>query len=523
MNARIVWSMEAGAYLFAFAVIVLMGAANLYYPFGPDQALFSYGAQQLDKGAVYYADYWDNKQPGIYWFYLAAGRLFGFSESRIHLFELIWMLAFSAVLMATLRGAFRNKWLSAFVPVATVGVYYGMSGEAELTQLEFIVAFPLFAFFLCLVWAQRSPQWLAALFFASGLLAGIAVVFKLLLAVLCMVLWLVALMYLWRGNRMSVGALLLKAVLPATAGVVAVLGSVVLLYHWSGHLDDLLWTAFVYPPKALASSPPASVTRLATAASFYISGVAPWALFAVIAIVQWIRRDRDLFGALLVTWIVVGAGLFLVQRFSWWYYHTLLVLLPVGLFAVVGVDRLCAWLNDGNRIGTARQAMIGAVVILTATAGLADDFVRKARPMLSEVAVQKTGARAYQVQISEHYRVMLKGARFLRSPDALPGPIYAFGHAIVHELSGRRSPHRTVGWSWKWFLPEQIDDILATLDRERVPYVFVDRINHELARLQPRVSIYLENTYMRHHNDESGQWYIRRELKDQVRRQLPVR
>ena len=35
-----------------------------------------------------------------------------------------------------------------------------------------------------------------------------------------------------------------------------VLGGVVLLYvHW-GLLDELLWTAFVYPPKALATSPP---------------------------------------------------------------------------------------------------------------------------------------------------------------------------------------------------------------------------------------------------------------------------
>jgi hypothetical protein len=510
MTGRTRWLAEGGLYLGAMAVVTAMGCANLFLPFGPDQAMFYYGAERIDLGAIYYADYWDNKQPGIYWFYLLAGKLFGFSESRIHLLELIWMLAFAAALMAGLRGAFRRRWLSAVVPIATVGVYYGVSGPNELTQLEFIVAFPLFAFVLCLVWAQRKPNLVPVLYFASGLLAGVAVVFKLLLAALCVALWLVALIYLWRGHRLSVTATLTRAVAPAAAGVVLVLGAVVLLFlHW-GSLDALLWTAFVYPPRALATAPLASVTRLATAGGFFISGVAPWALFALVAAGAWLRRDRDLLGALMLTWFVAGTGLFLVQRFSWWYYHTLLVLLPVGVLAVMGIDRLCTWLDADGRFGARRATLVAAVFAFTASTGLADDFIRKARPMLSEILVQKNGVRFYQTEVSRDYRRLLASVRFLQSPDARPGPIYAFGDAMIHVFSGRPSPHHTLGWTWRWLVPEQIDGILQALDHNQVPYVFIEATRSDMSRQHPKVTAYLESHYFRHHRDESGIWYERR-------------
>lgn len=511
MTGRTWWLAEGGLYLTAMAVVAAMGFANLFYPFGPDQALFFYGAQRLDHGATYYIDYWDNKQPAIYWFYLLAGRLFGFSEARIHMLELLWMLAFSAVLMVALRGAFKNRWLSAFVPVATVGVYYGFTGERELTQLEFIVAFPLFAMALCLLWAQRRPQRKAAFYFASGILAGVVATFKLLLTTLCLGLWLVALVYLLHVHRTPILSLVVRAILPATAGVALVLGGVVLLFASWGALDALLWTAFVYPPQALALAPPAPTSRLITAAAFFLSGTAPLVLFILFAIYTWNRNNRDLLGALMLTWLVMGIGLFFVQRFSWWYYHTLLFLLPAGVLAVMGIDRLCTWFDEENRLGVVRQTALTALLALCMTASLTDDFVRKARPMLSMIVMQGGDARAYQADVSKYYKMMIKSVHFLRAADALPGPVYVFGNTMMHILSERPSPHYTTGSAWNFFLPEQIDDILTTLERKKVPYVFVDRVDSsKLSRRQPRIVDYLETHYKRHHMDEAGQWYIRR-------------
>lgn len=517
--------LEAGVYSLAFAVVAVLGAANLYYPFGPDQAVIFDGAKQLHRGAIYYVDYWDNKQPGLYWFYLLAGRLFGFSEFGIHMLELIYLLAFAVVAMVGLRGAFKLPWLAAFVPVATIGVYYATSTEFELTQLEFLVSFPLFAFVLCLLAAHRWPRAMAPLYFLSGLLAAVAVLFKLILAPLCVGLWLVALAYHFRERAVGLIALGLRAVLPASLAVVLVLGTVALIYaHW-GHLDALIWTSFVYPAKALASVVPASKTRLITAFAFFTSNFAPWAIFAITAVIVWAWRQRDLLGALMLAWFVIGLALFLAQRFSWWQYHTLLVLFPAGFFAIAGIDRICTWLGEVQAVPAAGRSVLAGLLAVTAGAALADDFVAKAQPLVSSIAVTGKGIRHYQSlpQFSSFYANGRHAARFLRSPKALPGPIYVFGSAIIYEFSGRVSPHPTNGWSWEYYLPEQIDDILATLDRQQVPYIFVGREPTSAGgnvlrtfRRRPKIAEFLMERYVLEYGGPGGAWFRRRESTEQT-------
>lgn len=510
------WGAELWAYALAIAAVALIGAVNLCLPFGPDQALVFHGAQLMDQGADYYVDVWDNKQPGLYVFYMLAGSTFGFSELGIHLFELLWMLAFTLVLVVTLRGTFEIFWMSAFVPLATVGVYYAMSSEHELTQLEFLVSLPLFGLTLCLLWAHRHPKAMAPLYFASGLLAGVVLVFKLMLAPLCAGLWLVALLYHVRSRDAGLLALAGRAVLPAGLGVALVLAAAILPFALKGHLDELLWTAFVYPPQALDYAPLASKSRLITAAGFFLSGFAPWALFAAAGVVLWVRYNRDLLGALMLVWIAIGIGLFVVQRVSWWPYHTLVILFPAGLLAIMGIDRLATWLCREAAGRAYLRPVIAGLLALTATAGLTGPLVTKAQPLLSTTVMAGKGIREYQseVKVSEHYGRLRHGVRFLRAGKALPGPIYVFGNAMVYEFSGRASAHPAAGSSWEFYLPEQIDDILATLDRREIPYVLVDRMDLKLFRLRPKIAAYLKDRYVQVRSDASGVWFRRRGLAE---------
>jgi len=517
MNRRYAWVIEACVYGFALAVVVAMGMANLYLPFGRDQALYFYGAKVIDQGADYYVDFWDNKPPGLYYFYLLAGRSFGFSEFGVHMFELLWMLVFAVILMLTLRSAFQRPWMSAFVPVTTIAVYYAMAGEHELTQLEFIVSLPLFCLVLCLLAAHRHRKAMPHLYFISGLLAGVAVVFKLMLAPLCVGLWLIALAYQFRSCGVALTFLVVRGVLPAGLGVALVLGCVVLPFALRGHLDELIWTSFIYPPEALEYAPAASKSRLVTASAFFMSGIAPWALFAAAATVFWVRGERDLLSALMLVWFVIGIGLFIVQRFSWWQHHTFVMLFPAGLLAVIGIDRLVSWIGDEASMKASLRAVIAGLLALTATVGLSESLIAKAQPLLSTTVMLGRGVWGYQslVRVSEHYGRLRRGVQFLLGADALPGPIYVFGNAMAYEFSGRAAAHPTVGSSWKFYLPGQIDDILQTLDREQTPYVLVDRTEVILFRLRPQIAAYLDDCYVLLHTDDSGMWFRRRGLAEE--------
>lgn len=62
----------------AFGVVIALGAFYLPYPLNSDSALFLLMAREMAEGARLYVDVWDVKQPGVFWFYLTAGYLFGF-------------------------------------------------------------------------------------------------------------------------------------------------------------------------------------------------------------------------------------------------------------------------------------------------------------------------------------------------------------------------------------------------------------------------------------------------------------
>src|SRR5436309_13003867 len=98
------------------------------------------GARTLAAGGVLYRDWWAVKQPGIYAFFVTAGRLFGWNERGVHLLEVLWMTGFAAVLAAML--ARRRPGVAWLAPLLVVGVYWAAVGPWHLTQVEGLVGLP---------------------------------------------------------------------------------------------------------------------------------------------------------------------------------------------------------------------------------------------------------------------------------------------------------------------------------------------------------------------------------------------
>src|SRR5258708_6217653 len=104
--------------------IVLIGLIHLPFPYSGDQALFTLGARELNKGGVLFRDLWASRPPGFYVFYLLLWRFFCFHDVGIYLFELLCLLACSLVVRLTLRGYYRGACFGSVTPLLTVGVYY---------------------------------------------------------------------------------------------------------------------------------------------------------------------------------------------------------------------------------------------------------------------------------------------------------------------------------------------------------------------------------------------------------------
>ena len=230
-------------------VVGLIAFLSLRDGFSGDQALFLIYSKAIGNGAILYRDVWDIKQPAIFVFYLAAGKLFGFTEIGIHLLEIIYWLGFSFLLIIGLKKYFTNPLFAVLTPLFTVGIYYSVSGSLHLTQAEALVCFPMF---LCLWFCQKfleNPDKKSLLFF-SGLFGGIVLTFKLMFLLILVAFWFwlfVFCFYLFGKNAkrflVSAGLIFLGLIIPVAI--------VIFYFFLNGALGDLYYTTFIYPLDAV--------------------------------------------------------------------------------------------------------------------------------------------------------------------------------------------------------------------------------------------------------------------------------
>lgn len=499
----------------ALGIVVFGGALNLIFPFVSDQAMALLGARAIADGGTLYVDYWDNKLPGLIWFYLVAGKLFGFTEQGIRALELIWMTGFSLVMLVTLRSYVCLRCLAALAPVAVVGVYYFAAEPFHLTQLEALVALPIFLSGWLSAAGANKPSLSAKYCFVAGLCAGVTVVFKLVFAPLFVAFWGVVSLDLLARRRASPIELLRRLWLPASAGVVTILAGVAAKFWLDGALDELIWTAFVYPPQALATSPPAHYVRLFESLMFFGTYYAVWIGFIAFAGVMWWREERDLLTSLMFVWLVIGLGLILIQRFSWWQYHFLNLFAPAGILGVRGMSDLVRLIVRESTSKYASPVFLSIMLAFPLVGSVAVPAGQKVRAYIKIFVTEHQGVADFKRTISQDYPGIEHSIRFLADKTALPGPIYVFGDPLYYYLSGRELALPTTGWAWPYYLPSQWKQLPAQLDETRPAYIYIDRLNRMLIdERDDEVREFLETHYLALLKDHKGVWHIlRREYR----------
>lgn len=503
--AELIWGTAA------LGVVVGGGALNLIFPFVSDQAMALLGARTVANGGTLYVDYWDNKLPGLIWFYLVAGKLFGFTEQGIRALELIWMTVFSLVMMVTLRRYLYLRCLAALAPIAVVGVYYFAAEPFHLTQLEGLVALPIFLSAWLSATGANKPSLSAKYFFLAGLCAGVTVVFKLVFAPLFVAFWAVASIDLLARRRTSPADLLRYLWLPASAGVVLILAAVAAKFWIDGALDELIWTTFVYPPQALATSPPAHYVRLAESLMFFATYYAVWIGFIVFAAMMWWREERDLLTSLLFVWLVLGLGIILIQRFSWWQYHFLNLFAPAGILGVRGLSDLIRMLTRESTSKYAGATFLSIMLAFPLVGSLAVPAGQKVRAYIKVFIADHRNVADFKRTISQDYPGIEHSIRFLADKTALRGPIYVFGDPLYYYLSGRELALPTTGWAWPYYLVSQWKQLPAQLDEARPAYIYVDILNRRLIdKRNDEVRAFIDTHYLALLKDHKGVWYILR-------------
>jgi hypothetical protein len=497
--------------LLSLLILAAVGWAAAGTPFRGDQALFAEDARRLHDGAVLYHDVWDVTNPGVFWFYQAAGTCFGFGEDGIHLVEWLYWVAFvQGVSFAVKRAHGQAKWpLAPAVLVGGVHYLTSCSDPSHLTKAEGLVAFPLFLTAWLAGVAVEPPRVSWRLLLLAGVAGGTAVLFKFAFAPCVVAAWLPAVVVAVR-RRQWVRPLALPL------GVLLVLAAAAGYFAACGAGDDAVRTLFVTPRQVLAVAHLAGFDRLAHSVRWLAETYSPVFALAVVGAFASARRKFNPLVVSLALIVLVAVPVVLVQRWSWWSYHLLLIAVPASVLAAVTwpavvaavSERLARPLTRGEKWAA---AAVGLTLFLPVLGHGANAYLRLLTHHLGVTADDRAAARA---SAGRAYAEATAETDWLHDPTARPGPIFVAGDPLYHTLSGRPMCTAVHGWAMELLTPELWAELLKELKAARPVYVFVDHAEQHYAELIderfPPLREWLTAEYVEARRSALGAWYERR-------------
>lgn len=466
-------------------------------PFTGDQALFTVFGRQLARGDVLYADLWDLKQPGLFWWYRVAGGIGGFDAVGIHLVEAAYLVGFAALMPRLLRGHLSDR-AAAAAPALSIGVYFLTAEAIDLGQAE-VIGGPV-VFLAAWLGALAEPDQRGRLV-AAGVAIGLAGAIKVTLVPLAAVPLLVPIFWArppgsspWRRAAPVLGWAALGVAIP----VAVVLARLVT----TGGLDPALRAWFEVAPAATgeAGRPP---DRLVRSLVRFVAMFAPVVLLALAGLAR-VRRERPVPRLLLAMalWVGTAVPVFLVQH--WWRYLPQMVVLPLGVLAAAGIDVVATWCRDDARRRRA-VAVVGTAAALLTLAVAAPKWADLAGNDFGVTAAGRTG-------LEGEVPAYVRGEAFAERVE-VEGAVFVLGDPIVLLESGREPGIPTNGW-----LPEQMDadswaQVADELEEEQPPLLVVNDFGREIMEAEaPDTAAVIEEGWCRIGGVDTDRWYARRDL-----------
>jgi hypothetical protein len=490
--------------------IAVIGLIYIPYPFEGEQAVFMMAAEVLHQGGDLYRDCWDTKQPAIYYIYLLAGSLFGFNETGIYAFEALYLLLFSVILILTLARYFSSPVVAACLPLFTVAFYYSVAGPWHRAQVEAVVGFPLFLMLWFAFCAEESQTLRPASLFLSGLFGGIVLLFKFFFLPILLAIWLPTIVY---GNKKSHNSglpLISRSVLWVLCGTSLPL--LIAAGYFVSHetLNLLLWTTFIYPRQVATEIPLTRPIARILNVLFFFTNCAPSLALSVVALSPVASKKLDPLNRGLLLWAVCGFVVILLQFYSWYAYHYVLLFVPVGILAARGVDALWSHaISEWGQQGRVRLALLLILTILFLYVEPVHQLTFRTIELLRKgIPTTSAKVREMQMQASARYREYEREVEFLREPSSLPGPIYVCANPLYVFMSERREPISLGGFNFLLYVREQREQLLGELRQSRPSYIFVAPnrqtvIDERFHSFQA----FLTDNYREVRRSQAGVWY----------------
>lgn len=495
----------------AFALMVIGAGAFLHVllPFDGDQSIFAMAGQTILSGGTLYVDYWDVKQPGIFYFFAAAGALFGFTSWGVHMFELIYWALVSVVIWQLAKPLLANRWLASSIPLVFLATYFGHGHEWHATQVEALMAGPVAIALLLVCRALRGDPRPGLLYFLAGLCAGVTFVFKLAAAPVYLALFASVWVHLYFVRGIRSPRPYLASCLAVAAGTAAVIVPVIAGFVFTGTFHELYFITFQLPRAIIAEGIPDSIGYIRVAAGLLYLAFALAALAPVISLHALLDRNSKPLLYILTVVVTLGGLVSIgLQIYSLWEYHFQLLFMPAAILFVLALDRfLAARSAGGNDLRETATIAVVAMLGTVLAAQVASADWRPAYEFAKHVVARGDSYDRFQAEAFPRMAALQRIAE--ASGGTRPGePIYVFGDPTLYHVMDTTQAVPVPGWYWELMPAALLDETASDLERALPRLIFIAGIYQELAfGKSSAMRELLMTRYRLASKLETGRWY----------------
>lgn len=488
-------------------ILILFAAAlKLHYPLRNDQALFLLYAMEIDQGSKLYADMWDIKQPMIFLFYYISGSLFGFTDTGVHIGELVWNIFLCILVFILGRRHFGSRWIALIAPFFVL-IYYVYVSPSEQTQVEALVTLPILLAALLAIRALDEQASTRLMAFLAGVCAGIASAFKIPFALIGCGIHAYVLFRAWRTGT-AAAAVLHRLAVPWLLGAAAVWLLLLGYFVTTGSAAEFLHTTFLYPLQSAVEFEQAPISRLLLGGAQIVVTLAPWLCLLAGFLLPPRIKERVPLPPLLLIWISIATLVILVQRFSWWPYQWWQLLAPMFLLCMLGLDRIvgaaskAAWLGQGHR-------WLLPVLLLAPFTAVLNQLGQNAYVIANAGGLRSFDGTAFRLEVDRNYRDVL-GATNAFPGDCSRDRIYVFGTPAIYTRLDCRYLYTFAGQNLAYIRASQRAELAGKLRAAPPDWIFVAPASAErLQRQEQELQALLDADYRPAVAGDWGTWYRR--------------
>lgn len=481
--------------------ILLIGLIHIPFPLQEDQSFFLLGAKEMDAGKILYQDFWDIKQPGIFIFYLAAGKIFGFNQVGIHTFELCYWFAFSIFMLWSLKtiNCFKNEFFVYLSPLIVTGSYYALSNSFFSTQVEALVNFPLLMVItfnqLSLQDNKRKYLWLIL----SGIAGGTVLFFKLIFAPILLSFWIhLFLRYRNKNQGETISNMLLSLGMIPLGVILLWLPFMIYCIHYE--ILRLCYDIFFkYPLITIQNIHKPGAEYLINSFkefSFKLIFFSPFIIFS--AFIQ-----KHLIKNSLWIWLVSSLFVIIIQRTSWHSSHFQILYTPVILLTVISTDHLLNW--SGKKYSLKLELI--PILVLTCINIPALLTLGKKTYKLSQYHF---GLRAHDrlaFSLTNKYNeTAYLASRYIFGEYQKSKSVVIIHDPLINYYTNLNQETSQSGWSI--FIPGKVDILLDEIKSKKPEYIFIKKLFYPFFNNQGKhVMCWINKNYKIGEITMEGTWY----------------